>query len=164
MRLAVSVKILIRAQTRLWAGSLVSHEWACSYSCEQRFLSWKPFLAKATRMNTYGPRDVYGLITLATMQERLTTNSLLLFLSSWIVTHLRLSFSLTYFGPHTHTKKKKNHAQLDFGSFLSRYDSWRHHLLILETLQSDTKRRLPWKDRTRILSISFAIFSSRPVT
>ena len=43
------------------------------------------------------------------------------------------------------------------GSLLSRYDSDWRHLLILGTLQSDIKRRLPWKRRWKI---DFASFQS----
>ena len=116
---------------------------------------------QATRMTSYGPRDLYGLITLEAMQERLSTNSLLLFLSSWIVTHLRLPFSHTYFGPH-----KKRVSPIAIWLMLTSPIDIRD--LTIRYRIGLTKRRLPLKtslkNRLRILSIYFAIIPSRPVT
>ena len=99
----------------------------------------------ATRMTSYGPRDLYALITREGMLERLSTNSLLLFVSSWIVTHLPLPFSHTYFGPH----KKRVPPIAIWLRLTSPID--------IGTLQSDIKRRLQWKRRWKI---DFASFQS----
>ena len=110
----------------------------------------------ATRMTSYGPRDLYALITREGMQERLSTNSLLLFVSSWIVTHLPLPFSHTYFGPH----KKRVPPIAIWLRLTSPIDI--RDLTIRH--QTATSVETSLKNRLRILSIYFAIIPSRPVT